>query len=100
MPQDLASRKRPRGSVMAMTHRTLFPPPDEKRALEQLEKLHREILRARRDRERAGTEFEGFVQELRDQPEEGAPAATVERSAHRAPRPIATPPEPAQAPAP
>ncbi|MGE5814746.1 MAG: DUF4115 domain-containing protein [Acidobacteriota bacterium] len=73
-----------------MTHRTLFPPPDENRALEQLERLHREILRARRDRERAGAEFDGFVQEFRDRPQESAPAVP-ERASHRVPRPVVPP---------
>lgn len=91
MPQDAAFTKRDRHSVMAMTHRTLFPPPDENRALEQLERLHREILRARRDRERAGTEFDGFVQEFRDRPQKSAPAAALERPSHRVPRPVVPP---------
>jgi hypothetical protein len=71
-----------------MTHRTLFPPPDENRALEQLERLHREILRARRDRERAGAEFDGFVEELRDRPEAAGAATAAERAARRAPRAV------------
>lgn len=71
-----------------MSHRTLFPPPDENRALEQLERLHREILRARRDRERAGAEFDGFVQDMRDRPQESTPVAPAERAARRAPRAI------------
>ena len=88
MPQDEAFAKRHLRSVMAMTHRTLFPPPDENRALEQLERLHREILRARRDRERAGVEFDGFVQEFRERPQENAAATPAERTSRRASRPF------------
>ena len=85
-----------------MTHRSLFPPPDENRALEQLERFHREILRARRDRERASAEFEGFVQEMQGPAEHGtAPAPPVERAVRRAPRPIVPGPDrPAGEPAP
>lgn len=71
-----------------MTHRTLFPPPDENRALEQLERLHREIQRARRDRERAGTEFDGFVQEIRNRPADAVPTRTGEPASRRVPRPV------------
>lgn len=71
-----------------MTHRTLFPPPDERRALEQLERLHREIQRARRERERAGAEFEGFVQELRTPPDPAGRPASTEPASRRAQRPI------------
>jgi hypothetical protein len=73
---------------MPMTHRTLFPPPDENRALEQLERLHREIQRARRDRERAGSEFDGFVDELRTGAGQ-AQAAPGESAARRPMRPVA-----------
>lgn len=68
-----------------MTHRTLFPPPDENRALEQLERLHREIQRARRNRERAGAEFEGFVHDRRPDVElaGASPAEPVSRRAMR-----------------
>lgn len=86
---------------MPMTHRTLFPPPDENRALEQLERFHREILRARREREHASVEFEGFIQEMQDTAEHGTPAPPVERAARRAPRPTAPGAErPAREPAP
>lgn len=81
---------------MPMTHRTLFPPPDENRALEQLERFHREILRARRDRERASTEFDGFVRNLQGQGQENTATSPAGR---RATRPIVQPAERPTAPA-
>ncbi len=71
------------------SHRTLFPQPDERQALEQLERLHREIQNARRQRERAGAEFDGFVASFEDpRADTTAPSRTAP---FRRPRPSAIP---------
>jgi Domain of unknown function (DUF4115) len=58
---------------------------DEQRALEDLQKLHRDIQRARGDREQAEAEFDSFVKGFRAREPQPAPP-------HREPRPAAAPP--------
>lgn len=81
------------------SHRTLFRQSDERQALEQLEKLHREIQKARQQRERAGEEFEGFVAGFQDPHETTtAPRGPVPSRRPR-PRPSALARIPVSAPA-
>ena len=72
-----------------MKHREQLRPLsfDEQRALEDLQKLHRDIQRARGDREQAEAEFDSFVRSFRaPQPQPVPPAPP------REPRPVAAPP--------
>ncbi|HSL21440.1 MAG TPA: DUF4115 domain-containing protein [Vicinamibacterales bacterium] len=74
---------------MPVNHRSLFPREDEGRVLEELERLHREIQKARRERDRAGAEFDEFVRTFREPPpvasEHAAPPPLFSRSEPRAP---------------
>ncbi len=66
------------------SHRSLFPPADDTRALEQLERLHREIQNARRRRERADAEFEGFVAGFHEDADEPRPRPAAQSRRPRA----------------
>lgn len=86
---------------MPANHRSLFPREDERRVLEELERLHREIQKARRERDRAGAEFDEFVRSFREPPPAGSPNTPppFSRTEERAPGIVRGPAVPAQAPA-
>lgn len=79
----------PRASTNGVNDRGAHPVPafDERRALADLEKLHREIQRARVQRDRAEAEFDKFVRGFREQEVEAEVGTKGERSM-RAPEPV------------